>query len=298
MRKTRFLFLFLISISQLTWCVPYNPDAPPYWEYGLGIGLFQLEHYPTSDQNFKLLLPFPTFQYRGNIIRADDRQGARAFLLKSESLEIEFSGAAYPALNSIDNKARDGMDNLPWVVAGGPQIIYKLSDYLNLSLSSFQVVSSDFSMTKFSGQIYQSRIHWFWEDQFKSNKIFESGATRGNLFITLKGGSSDFFSIYFDVPENKSNAVRPVYNSKSGFFSQEISYFQTFKSKRVSFYLGGSYNDYSHSVNRTSPMHKADSTFTFLVGLSFVLGESTKSGVPEDETSGVINKWMDRKKPF
>ena len=111
-----------------------DADAQPYWEYGAGLGYVHYQHYPAANQFSNLLLPFPTFQYRGKIVRADDRNGAHIYLLKGPDWVFEMSGAGYPALDSSTNEARQGMEDLPWMLAIGPQFVYSMTKGFKLSL--------------------------------------------------------------------------------------------------------------------------------------------------------------------
>ena len=80
-----FVFLMFHSWSRAEDSVG---DSEAYWDYGLGFGAVRFEHYPGSDQFSYLALPTPTFQYRGKILRADDREGAHLYLLKSGALTL------------------------------------------------------------------------------------------------------------------------------------------------------------------------------------------------------------------
>ena len=84
------LLLFLVFLMLHSWSLAEDSvsDSEAYWDYGLGFGAVRFEHYPGSDQFSYLALPAPTFQYRGKILRADDREGAHLYLLKSGTLTL------------------------------------------------------------------------------------------------------------------------------------------------------------------------------------------------------------------
>jgi MipA family protein len=227
-----------------------------------------------------LVLPFPTFQYRGKYLRADDREGAHAYLFKSERWHIELSGAGYPSLESSKNSDREGMSDLPWVLGLGPQLVWKPSPAWTASLSLYQAITSDFQMTKLQGQIYQSRITYAWD----------AGPTQGNLIFTLRGGSADFLGLFYEIEPSQAQTNRLAYSTKGGLLSEELAYFHSLKSGRASYYLGAAWTSYRSSVNRGSPLHKRDENFSVLVGMTYVLGESANPEVNLDETSGIINR--------
>lgn len=252
----------------------------PLWEYGAGFGYVRYEQYPASSQYSDLALPFPTFQYRGKIVRADDREGAKIYFLKSKNWYVELSGSGYPSLDSSKNDARTGMETIPWMLLLGPQIVYKLSDNTDLRLSLFQATTSDFKMTRFAGTRYRMQMAHRFGDQ----------STQGSLYLSLNGGSQEFMSVFFDVPSQYANAERPFYDSRGGLLSYNLSYFQSWNSGRAAFYIGGEISKYDISINRASPLHKSDSNITYIVGLTYRLGESERSAIPDEETRGLIKR--------
>lgn len=266
------------------------------WEYGAGFGYVHFEHYPASNQFSNLFLPFPTFQYRGRILRADDREGTRAYLLKSDRWSFELAGGGYPALDSSTNDARRGMEDLPWMLQVGPQLVVKLSRDLEFKLAAFQAVSSDFVTTQTAGTVFDARLEHRWVRDFPGGQGLAPGQAHGKLTLSLKGGDQQFLSTYFEVPPAQSTASRPGYEAKAGVLGSELAYFQSFRSGRASFYLGAAIADYTASSNRESPLHKSDRNVTYLVGLTYVLGESERPSVPAEQTEGVINH-LERRHP-
>lgn len=267
-----------------------SEESEAYWDYGIGLGAIRYEQYPASNEFSYLAVPSPTFQYRGKVLRADDRDGAHIYLFKREQLTIEISGEGTPALESSNSKARAGMDDLPWMVALGPQLVWRESDSLSFGFGLFQATTTDFSMTRFAGQIYEARATYQFGFPFESyGPFFEPGFSNAKIRLSLQGGSKEYQSIYFDVPAVNATADRPAYDAQDGFLNYSLSYYQTFKSGKFSINFGGSVHSYDLAVNRDSPLHKSDHNVTAFVGLNYILGGSSKPAVPESETSGVIN---------
>jgi outer membrane protein len=163
----------------------------------------------------------------------------------------------------------------------------------------FQALSTDFSLTKTAGIAYQGKLQYRWQTQF-SNEDFkvpvlaEQITSFGQLTWSLKGGDKEFLRTYFEVPALFATSSRPAFSARSGFLSSELSYFQSFRSGRASFYLGAALTDYAGSSNRKSPLHKSDLNVTYLVGLTYVLGESQRPSVPLEQTEGLINRFEKR----
>jgi outer membrane scaffolding protein for murein synthesis (MipA/OmpV family) len=283
-------FIFILFVSSLALAEDAPVEESAYWDYGVAIGAVRYEQYPASDEYSYLALPAPTFQYRGKIVRADDKDGAHIYLFKGSYLTLELSGDGTPALDSAHNKAREGMDDLPWLIGLGPELVYRGLEDFEFGLGVFQVITTDFKMTRFSGEIFSGRVTYNWNFPFKETWPFtEDGFSNGKLTLALKGGTQEYQSIYFEVPENNATAERPTYHAQDGFLSHDLSYYQSFKSGHVSLYVGAAWHGYDLSANRQSPLHKSNNNFIALVGFNYVIGESAKPAVPFEDTSGVIN---------
>lgn len=265
-------------------------EAPAYWDYGIGLGAVYFEQYPSSDQFSFLAVPAPTFQYRGKIVRADDKDGAHIYLYKGNSFSVELAGVGYPALDSSNNDARKGMEDLPWLIALGPEIVSRTIEHFEFGLGAYQALTTDFQMTRASGAIFEGRATYHFDYPFAAYGPFqEHGASTGRLTFSMKGGSEEFQNIYFEVPAKDVTANRPAFDARDGFLNYNISYFQNFKSGRFSINLGATLSSYDLSANRASPLHKSDHNLTALIGMNYILGGSSKPEIPENQTSGVIN---------
>ncbi len=261
-----------------------KPEQKSLWEYGIGFGYVHYEQYPAADQFADLLLPFPTFQYRGEILRADDREGTRAYIFKSINWSLELSGGGNTPLAASDNKAREGMQDIPLIIYLGPQIVGHLLEDLELRIGFFQAISTDFMYTKASGGIQETQLVY--------HIVFNHSARRVNSRFSLsaKSASKDYLETYFEVLPQYANIKRAEYKAKAGFLGFELNYFQSISYGKASYYIGASINDYSLSANRKSPLHKSDYNLSYLIGMTYTLGQSKRESVPIDETEGIINK--------
>lgn len=291
------LFKFILGASigfstctSLAYESPEEEENEAYWDYGIGVGGVRYQQYPASNEFSIFAVPVPTFQYRGKILRADDRDGAHLYLFKGDKTTVELAGEGYPALESSNSKARAGMDDLPWLIALGPQLVWRGVENFEFGLGIYQAVSTDFAMTRFAGQIFEARTTYEFEFPFESYGPFtQPGFSSARLTFALQGGSKEFQSIYFEVPTEDATPDRPAYEAQDGFLSYSLTYYQTFKSGRFSFNYGAALNCYDLSANKESPLHKSDHNVTAFVGINYVLGQSSRPAVPEEETSGVIN---------
>jgi outer membrane scaffolding protein for murein synthesis (MipA/OmpV family) len=278
---------FLIS----SFALADDHDVPtqPIWEYGIGAGYVRYEQYPAAGKYSDLFLPFPTFQYRGESLRADDREGAKAYLFKDRNWSLEMAGTGTPALDSDKNENRKGMKDLPWIMALGPQLAYRFGSDWQISWGIFQAMMTDFTYLEVRGSFIQQVLTYRSESSLGDGYVSQS-----NVFFTLKSASQEVQEKYFGVSTSDATAERQAYHARGGFLSAEVSAFQAFKKGRASYYVGANYDYYGAGVNQHSPLFKAQSQANVLFGITYVLGESKRPEVPEEKTSGIINRQMMR----
>lgn len=263
----------------------------PKWEVGAGFGYVGFEHYPASDQVTHLALPFPTFQYRGDVLRADDREGAKVFLLKEHGWDLQLGGLGFPPLNSSTNEARQGMADLPAVGALGPQLQKKLTDDLTLKFGVYQAVAATWLALRGAGGIWEVSLSYQKTHDFRGGSAFwDLDETSYTVSLNLMGASKELHEIYFSVSRANETSDRPVYEAKAGLIQSQISYFQSFKRGHFAFYVGARYSDYRLAANRSSPLHKTDQSIAGLLGITYTFYQSKEAGVPLDDASGAIEK--------
>lgn len=282
------LLFFLSSISSAS-------EDKPLWEYGLGVGAIRYAHYPASDQYSELTLPFPTFQYRGEILRADDQDGGRAYLFKKNNWSLQFSGSGRVPLDSSKNSTREGMENIPLVINAGPQVVYSDNYAWEFKISAFPSFKVDDRSFKTNGGIAKAHILYNWYVG-PVDSGYTSVSFSGTLALSSTMASQEFNATYYEVSTQDATPHRPPHRATEGVLENQISYFQRVNSGKLSLYLGASYSDFSMSTNRHSPLHKINSNMEYAVGLTYVLGESSRRSVPLEATEGIINKQIQRRK--
>ncbi len=285
-RVVAFFLIFKVSVASSQTLSSLKPHF--LWEYGIGVGYVHYEQYPAANQFGDLMLPFPTFQYRGEILRADDREGTRIYIFKSVDWSLEFSGGGNTPLAASDNKTREGMQNIPLMIHLGPQIVGHLSQDLELRIGFFQAISTNFMFTKTNGGIQETQLVYRVLSDIRSRR------TNGRFSLTAKAASKDYLETYFEVSPQYATLQREEYKAKAGFLGFEFNYFQSINFDKASYYLGASINDYSWSVNHKSPLHKSDYNVNYLIGMTYTLGQSQRESVPVDQTEGIINKQQEK----
>src|SRR3954469_24696873 len=147
MRMKSFFLLLLAGAALRPLCGLAEPR--PLWEFGLGATALRLPDYRGSDESRSYVYPLPYLVYRGERLRVD-RTGARAVLLESQRVELDFSAYATPPVDSSKNQARQGMSDLDPTLEVGPQLNFMLvrapaKDWrLDLRLPLRAVIATDF----------------------------------------------------------------------------------------------------------------------------------------------------------
>ncbi|PWU22542.1 MAG: hypothetical protein C5B49_00405 [Bdellovibrio sp.] len=281
---------FVLLLSQLGVAAPEeNPETPRLWRLGMGVGVIRLEHYPASADVRDYFIPFPIFEYLGDVVRADDQSGARAFLLKDESWSLSFTFGGFPMLKSSEDQVRQGMPDLPWAVYIGPQFKKKMGSW-EYHLAAYQGVTTDLSVTHVNGAFFEAEMQYQWAVDITPSKWTGKLWTEGHLTLTLNGFDENFAALYFTVAPEYATPDRPAYRARGGLLSKEFSYLQSFHTGRTWLYLQSSLSNYDISANRMSPLHRSDHNWTFFVGLAYDLFSSSKESIPEEQSKGLFEK--------
>lgn len=264
----------------------------PLWDYGLGVGFIRFEQYPGSNQEREFLLPFPAFQYRGKMLRADDREGARAYLIKSDKGSLELGGGVIPGLKSDDNDARRGMEDLLWNAYLGPQFVIRPFSEIEFKVGIFKSILSDLKMTRMGGWISEAQALWHVDDYISETEAFlKSDRVEGRFALTIKAADDQFNETYYEVTPKDATASRPVYEAQGGIFSWSFSYLQSVEYKKFKFYGGFNETRYDIASNENSPLLKRDRNLGVFAGITYTLGESEERAVPLEETKGILKEF-------
>ena len=185
----------------------------PLWELGLGAGTLRLPHYRGADQSHTLLLPVPFVVYRGAIFKAD-REGARAVLLDTDTVEFDLSAAASAPSRSEDNDARRGMadlaptlelgPNLNWTLARDAAPLPRWSVQLRAPVRAVLTLQRD---ARWIGWIATPNLNL----DLRTLGGWNLGLMAGPVF-----GSQRLHAYFYDVPDAQAMATRPAYRAHGG----------------------------------------------------------------------------------
>jgi outer membrane scaffolding protein for murein synthesis (MipA/OmpV family) len=242
-------------------------DNKPLWEYGVGLAGWHSPHYLGADQHSSYLVPVPYFVYRGKTIRAD-REGVRGLLYSTDRLEIRLSGSGSLPVDSDDNRAREGMEDLDFMVELGPTLQYQLFKdprqelRFDLPVRAAFTLGSDF--LNHQGWTANPRLH----HQVEFNP-WTLTTTAGLVFSDRR-----YHGYIYDVDQSEVRSDRAFYQSSSGFTASRFS--AGIKRRFGDVYVGAliSYYSLEGAANERSPLLKQDDYFSASMMIAWVLGES------------------------
>lgn len=225
--KKRCGFYCLISniiIICTLWIFPgwvYGSELP-LWEAGLGIAFLELPDYRGSDEVRPYLLPVPYLIYRGEILRVD-RERVRGLLFHSDAVQLDISLNASVPVNSVKNKARQGMPDLDPTVEIGPSLDIILAENkpdgykLTLNLPGRVVIATDLSHFQRAGWVFSPRINMDKSD-FWGRRGWNLGLALGPLFADKR-----YHNFYYAVDPSFATPQRPEFATGGGYSGTQIT---------------------------------------------------------------------------
>lgn len=259
------LFLFTNTYAQT---YRLNQKSPPTFEAGIGIANANLPAYSGAKERRKLTLPFPSFVYRGDTLRADEDGGLRGRLFKSDRVEINTSFSFSFPVDSENIEAREGMDDLDALFEVGPGVIIKLIPKkensrftLSLNLATRAAFTTDLNLTRAQG-VSLNPLLFAWTQLSDKTTMFNG--------LSVNFASQKLHAHFYDVAPQFATATRSQYTSEAGFFSTNLSTFFIFNTdSRWSFFTGAFYENHKGAANTDSPLHLRDENFSTIVGMTY-----------------------------
>lgn len=250
-------------------------EAPrPLLELGVGMGTGLLPDYPGSDEEHYHFAAFPVLFYHGKIWRSDREDGPRARVVQKPIFGIDVSGSgAFPVDN---NRAREGMKSLGWLVESGPRVFARLIDKENHQLRYFLLARP--AATIRAGVIYGRGLVTGTGLQFEKKNAF--WIERFSIYskITAEWASKEYNEYFYSVGTDYATPARPAYAAKAGYlgtwFSTGVAY--EFSDFIVS--CGFSAISTKGSSNRASPLFRDDLNWSVYVGLAWFFYHSSEPG--------------------
>ena len=243
-----------------------QPDGKPLWELGVAGGGGYLPDYPASDENRFKGIALPYAVYRGEILRAGDKGIVRGRFLKNDRLEFDLSAdGSFPA-DSDDNDAREGMDDLDFLLEVGPRLQVVLARAardakIELELPVRAAFSADFFEIKYRGVLTHPKISYQHND-FLGTKI-QMKLSAGPIFAT-----EELHDYFYEVNANDVRAGRPLFDADPGYLGSE---FQLGLSRSITenirVFGGVQLGYFEGAANEDSPLFRDELTVGAGIGL-------------------------------
>jgi outer membrane protein len=273
-----------LAVALATAMLPLRASGQdaPLWEFGIGPAGLRLPYYRGSDQYRNLVLPAVYFVYRGEFLRADEREGVRGILFESKNLKLNVSAGASLPVSSSNSDTRAGMPDLKPEIELGPALewtIWRGQNRGTRLMASFPVraaISIQWPPRSL-GWITNPHLNLDVTDPVRAPG-WNLGLQAGPLFATRH--LNDY---YYSVDRAFATATRPAYAASGGYSGAQ---FTTALSKRFRhFWVGafGRYDSIEGAVFENSPLVRSGHSLYGGIGFSVMVGESSVRVPPRDD---------------
>ncbi len=233
----------------------------PLWEVGVVGGGGWLPDYPAADENHFRGIALPYIVYRGDIFRVGDGSGPRGLLVDIPWLEFNIGvDAAFP-VDSSDNDAREGMDDLDYLLEAGPKVIVKLFhedpiNELDLSLATRGVISTDITNNyRYQGVTVNPAV------TYRRNDLFDVDL-RAIASLGATFGSDRFNDYFYEVEARDVRPDRERFRADAGYVGSELSLGLSWGvTEQLRVFGGTQIGIWTGAKNDDSPLFKDEVTF-------------------------------------
>ncbi len=216
------------------------------------------------------MLPIPYLEYRGEILKADDR---RYRGLLGDRIELEFSLSGSPPAK--DNEARRGMPDLDATLEIGPSLniaLYRSGNgmqSLEVRLPVRTVFSSDFSHVRQAGWVFQPNLSLDFKNVL-GNRGWNLGL-QGSLVYSDRRNNQYFYA----VDPIFVNAERPAFDPGGGYAGTTL--LAALSKRFPNFWIGAfaKWDSVAGAVFADSPLVKTRSNLSGGLGITWILGASS-----------------------
>jgi outer membrane scaffolding protein for murein synthesis (MipA/OmpV family) len=251
-----------------------HAESLPLWEVGIGAAGIRLPDYRGSDETGAYLLPAPYFVYRGEYLKAD-RNGLRGTLFDSDRVEVSLSANATLPVNSENNAARSGMDDLNPTVELGPTVS------MNLWQSNDRRLKLDFRTpvrTSITLESSPKQIGWVFAPNLNLDIKDPAGFAGWNLGM-LAGplfSSRKYNDYFYSVSAADATATRRAYSAPGGYSGSQFT--MALSKRYARYWVGGflRYDTLAGARFEDSPLVKKTNAVSAGFAITWVFGESSR----------------------
>lgn len=252
-----------------------HSDEVPLWEVGVVAGGGRLPDYPAASESHLRGLALPFAIYRGPTFRVGDRGAARGIILDDGTVEFDLGLDASFPVDSNDNDAREGMDDLDFLLEVGPRMTYRVwpqgsTNELNLAIATRAVISTDFANWRYQGVSINPSLGYARNELFGLD--MRAVATMSPLFGV--GGLNRYF---YRVADGETLPDRAAFDADDGYVGTEFSAGLSYSIlDNVRIFGGVQFGYWDGAANSDSPLHEDTTTYAIGGGLRWSIFESER----------------------
>lgn len=246
-------------------------------EIGGGVFVADIPHYLGSDQSEQYIMPVPYVRYQSDELDVD-RNSFTGYLWHFDNVHLDISAGVSIAVDSADNQAREGMDDLDWVFELGPSLNYyfkgdpQAAEQFYIGLFTRKAMATDFSSVTNVGWRYGPSIYY-------ESPVFIAPTYVITTSVRANANFADgrYLNYYYSISASDTHDSRSKFNTQSGYSGADISLGLNLDSKK--YWLGGfiKYHHLAQSKQQRSPLVKHDSNISFGFGVAWKF--YTKEGI-------------------
>ncbi|MGV7929077.1 MAG: MipA/OmpV family protein [Spirochaetota bacterium] len=185
-----------------------KPCAPSTFEWGAGLLSLRMNHYRGSDQYKNYFIPSPYFKYRSENIEAETSY-VRGTLYKNDYLVLKLSFMVGLSVESEENRAREGMPDLGYMLETGPMLIVKLWESAGRAhLLTFESPVRYVFATDFTGVEPVGVLGLPYLNLTSLPRAYTLG-WKSEFSVALMIGSRGYHDYFYTVPAKYARPERP-----------------------------------------------------------------------------------------
>ncbi|MCW9012328.1 MAG: MipA/OmpV family protein [Gammaproteobacteria bacterium] len=242
-----------------------------FWELGLGVAAFQTPHYLGSDQSDNYVLPYPHARLESDLLSVD-RNVIRGHMLAEQNFQLDISFAGALKVDSEDNRLRQAMPDLDYIVEAGPSFNWLLNGkfnsdyYLSFDVPVRSVWATDLEEVEQIGWRLTPTLHWY--QQWQNSNQWELDSKLRLLYAT-----ASYHEYFYAVTDAYASTTRPRYEAASGYGGWQYSL--NIKTRNNGMILGilMVFSDVSAASYKDSPLVVEDYNYSIGIYASWILAE-------------------------
>lgn len=256
-------------------------ESRPLYEVGLSARIKYVPDYPAADEHRVRGVPLPHLKYRGRVFRAGEfGETFLGRIIENDLYFFSVGAKLAPAVDSNNNDARQGLEDLDILLQIGPKLGLKLTpdaldSDINLIAQARWVVSFDTSNFEVGneGIVLNPRLQYV--DYALLGPDSETFIEVGPNFTY--SGLADYF---YTVEPRFARSGRPAYNAREGYLGTSVEMGAEIPlTSHLKGFLGSELNYHKGSRNMNSPLYKRDFNYTVKARLTWIIYKSNRRAV-------------------